>query len=90
MRIDSKTAVKLAGTYFRELFPTVQDMRLEEVELSSDGQFWLVTYSFAKPELTVFGSAFANPQRDYKVVKLDANTGEPQGVKIRLFATNPA
>ena len=90
MRIDSKTAVKLADTYFRELFPAVKDMRLEEVELSTDGQFWLVTYSFAKPEITLFGSPIANPQREYKVVKLDASTGEPQGVKIRLFASSPA
>lgn len=90
MKIDSKTAVSVAYTYFRELFPAAQDVRLEEVELSGDGQFWLVTYSFAKPELTLFGSAIANPQREYKVVKLDASSGEPQGVKMKLFASNPA
>lgn len=87
MRIDSKSAVQKALLYFQELFPAAEDVRLEEVELSPDAQCWLITYSFAKPELTIFGTRMTNPQRDYKVVKLDAQTGEPQGIKIRLFAS---
>ena len=85
--IDSKTAVQKAKTYFSDLFPSASDVRLEEVERSVDGLSWLVTFSFAKPEIVVFGSPFANPHRDYKMVKLDSNTGEPQGVKIRAFAS---
>ena len=86
MRIDSKNAVQQARSYFQDLFPTAQDVRLEEIELSADGQFWLVTYSFAKPEIMLFGAPVTNPQREYKVVKLDAHTGEPQGIKIRTLA----
>jgi hypothetical protein len=88
MRIDSKAAVQQAGSYFRDLFPTAQDVRLEEVELSPDGKFWLVTYSFAKPDLAVFGALVSNPSRDYKVVKIEAETGIPQGVKIKLFTSD--
>jgi len=88
MIIDSKSAVQQATAYFRELFPSAQDVRLEEVELSPDGESWLVTFSFAKPELTVFGALVSNPNRDYKVVKIDAKTGTPQGVKIRLFSAD--
>jgi hypothetical protein len=88
MRIDSKSAVQQATSYFRDLFPTAQDLRLEEVELSTDGKFWLVTFSFAKPELNVFGAFVSNPARDYKVVKIEAETGIPQGVKMRLFTAD--
>jgi hypothetical protein len=88
--IDSKDAVKQAMAYFRELFPTAQDPRLEEVERSPDAQYWLVTISFAKPDVILFGAAVTNPNREYKIVKLNAKTGSPEGIKMRLFGLGSA
>lgn len=85
MPLDSKTAVKKAKAYLNEIFVNVKDLRLEEIERSPDRKHWLVTFSIARPDLTLFGSSFPNPERDYKAVTLDANTGEVLAVKIKSF-----
>jgi len=85
MPLDSKTAIERARTYLSEIFLNVKDLRLEEIEPSSDHKHWLITFSLARPELSLFGSSFANPQRDYKIVTLDASTGEPLAVKMKVL-----
>ncbi len=85
--IDSKNAISRASAYFTEVFPQAKQVQLEEIELSEDRRYWLVTFSFPKPELTIFGALVANPNRDYKTVKVDAATGEPVGVKIRALTS---
>ena len=98
-RINVKDAVRIAVEYVRDLFATEQliDLRLEEVELSDDGEYWYVTLGFSRPELQkqhdAVGTAVAGailgalrPQtlaRDYKIVKIHARSGDVQSVKIR-------
>lgn len=86
MSLDSKAAIKRAMAYLNEIFVGVKDLRLEEIERSSSQKQWLVTFSFARPDLTLFGSSFTNPQRDYKTVTLDASTGEPLAVKMKVLS----
>jgi hypothetical protein len=72
----------------------VQDLRLEEVELSEDKKFWFVTLGFERPvvqrknSLSELMPAPALPpdykyEREYKIFKIDAETGEVQSMKIR-------
>lgn len=58
---------------------------LEEVELSGDERFWLVTFGFpaAAGRFSQFGSAMS---RDYKVFKVDADNGGVSSMKIRAAA----
>jgi hypothetical protein len=97
-RINVKEAVRIGVEYVRELYAPEElvDLRLEEVELSEDGKNWFVTLGFSRPELkkqqrpiepapgTVL--SLLRPQtleREYKVVKINAKSGDVQSMKIR-------
>lgn len=86
----------------------LDDLRLEETELSEDGKFWFVTFSFnrevdpSKTKIYVSdplspNSVFSQIQnvadlipkkqtfiieRDYKIFKVDAQTGEVLSMKM--------
>lgn len=53
MTIDSKTAIERAKAFINDIFSNVKDLRLEEIERSSDQKNWLVTFSFPRPDFTV-------------------------------------
>lgn len=82
--LDVKEAAQRASEYFATLFP--QDLaskaRLEEVELSEDGQYWLITLGYPKDDVSglFFGTA---TQREYKQFKIEAGTGKVVSMKIR-------
>ncbi|MDX1522153.1 MAG: hypothetical protein R3264_11035 [Anaerolineae bacterium] len=98
--IDVKEAVKVAFKEIGNLYTTdeLTDLTLEEVELSEDEQYWLITLGFtqtlslpieAQRQTSFFD---ANPlvqeistMRVYKTLKIDANTGEFQSMKIRTI-----
>jgi hypothetical protein len=97
-RINVKEAVRIAAGYVRDLYAPEElvDLRLEEVELSASGKYWLVTLGFSRPELKkqqramdpASGSVLSllRPQeleREYKVVKIIAKSGDVQSMKIR-------
>ncbi len=84
--IDVKEAVKIATEYIQTLFAERQipELRLEEVELSPDNQFWEVTLSFVVREPTAYLSlGDAARTREYKVFRINAETGQVQSMKIR-------
>ena len=80
--IDVQEAVRTASKYLSRLYPSaqLQDMQLEEVELTDDDEFWLVTLSFifGEPDLARF-----TVSRQYKVFKIRGETGEVVSMKIR-------
>ncbi|HEX6623903.1 MAG TPA: hypothetical protein VF064_09330 [Pyrinomonadaceae bacterium] len=81
--MDVKQAAKLASDYFNSLYETqsLSNVLLEEVELTENGEYWLITLSYpAQPETvsSIFGT-----KRQYKVFKINAETGEVQSMKIR-------
>jgi hypothetical protein len=66
------------------------DLALEEVEMSEDGQFWLVTLGFYRPSKKPVSGLEALRQiqgvtheRKYKLFKVDAATGKVTSMKIR-------
>jgi hypothetical protein len=96
MKIDVRGAVTSATNYFQSLqdmiSPQLQDLRLEEVELSEDKKYWLITLGFERPVVQPKNSLNslleASPpaykyEREYKLFKIDSETGEVQSMKIR-------
>jgi hypothetical protein len=91
-RIEVKRAALAAKEYFHSLYPTIYNSSLEEVELSEDGKYWLITLGFQPPKgnpvldpPTSFDSIFGPPKAKYKVFRVDARTGEVTAMKIRSF-----
>ena len=85
MAMDVKKAVQLARAYLSEIL-SVSDSEtlLEEVELSEDQQFWLITFSYPAPEGSSL-QVMLGGNRAYKVVKLNADTCEFVSIKIRTI-----
>lgn len=86
-RISPKEAARRAQTFLRELLGPLDNILLEEVELSDDGRQWLITLSF--PEQT--GYAPTEPlanlplplERRYKRFVVDSRSGEVSAMQIR-------
>ncbi len=79
--LDVKEAAQKASEYFAALYADqgVSKVQLEEVELTDDGKYWLITLSYPMvPAIVSFP-----PKRQYKVFKIDAKTGEVKSMKIR-------
>jgi len=70
-------AAKNAMRYLAGFVPGASDVRIEEVELSDDERFWLITLSFSPPDHPF------SMQREYKLFKVDASSGEVKSMKIR-------
>ncbi|MGK0618578.1 hypothetical protein [Meiothermus cerbereus] len=84
--LEVKEAVKIATEYIQTLFSEKQipELRLEEVELTPDNQFWEVTLSFVVREPTAYLSlGDAARTREYKIFRINAETGQVQSMKIR-------
>ena len=83
--IDVKKAVNAARGYLNDMSPLigaeVKDIRLEEVELTDQQDFWLITLGFNR---RVNGPIIPNQyERDYKLFKVNALTGDVEAMKIR-------
>jgi hypothetical protein len=70
------------------------DVSLEEVELSGDEKFWLITMGFSIPvsesSASTLNKLFTGVpayERKYKVLKVDVNTGIVLSMKIREVCT---
>lgn len=85
--VDLKTAVSATHNYLQSIqsiMGNLQDIRLEEVELSEDKEYWLITLGFDIPAKTKSPLAIGlAPNREYKVFKVNAHTGEVEAMKIR-------
>jgi len=87
LEIKIKDAVASALKYMRELYEgqDIQDLMLEEVARAGD--FWHITISFTRPAPArtvalqdVFKTVMG--ERVYKVVEINAMTGELIGLRI--------
>jgi hypothetical protein len=92
MAIDVRAAVIAAKEYIesiQDIMGSMDDILLEEVELSENKNFWYVTLSFNRP-LRKKVSAFiptvelaAQKERHYRLFTVDTITGEVNSMKIR-------
>lgn len=100
MKVDVKKAVLTAKNYWESLEGITgfkaKDLRLEEVELSEDKNYWFITLGFniGQPmdlekrsnsfdDVMISLSEKSLNQRDYKIFKINADTGEVESMKIR-------
>jgi hypothetical protein len=96
LALEVKDAVAIAIDYVQKLFgrEALSNLGLEEVEADRDENLWLVTVGFSRPWDLPKGDASRQalfplpapepqPRRDYKVVRIEANTGKVLSVKNR-------
>lgn len=94
--ITVKDAVARASKYLSDVFPGIVDLQLEEVELSDNETNWSVTLSYLRPvpldTLSPFEEATklyaqllggTKYERVYKLVSVDAASGDCHSIKIR-------
>lgn len=93
--IGVKEAVRIAGEVIRDLYEdeNISDLLLEEVRRGGD-DVWLITMSFTRPARRsgpgIGGLAgLMAPPKSFKQVRIDAKTGEFQGMEIRVIPKPP-
>lgn len=79
--VDVKEAAKKAVEFFDSLVADYRSLRVEEVSLSEDDQYWLITLGFEEPSLPAIGK----PDRYYKILKVRADNGEVVSMTIRVL-----
>jgi hypothetical protein len=101
--IDAREAVESAVKYLNSMRDLVdsklQDIRLEEIELSEDQLAWVVTLGYTvpaqpsgidrilnPPHSSLFNNAPAYVKRDYKIFQVNSKTGGVQSMKIRTLS----
>jgi hypothetical protein len=96
--IDIKEAVRRAKEFAAALFEPekISKLGLEAVERSEDGRYWLVTLGFIRPHLftaprktrpispldEILPRPKPKPEREYKVFRVDTESGEVVGVRL--------
>lgn len=85
--IDVKQAIAKALEYLKNIYEITPDLMLEEVELSQDQKYWFITFGFAVERTPapneLLQGLFRKSVRTYKIVQLDAHSGEFVAMKIR-------
>jgi hypothetical protein len=89
--IGIRAAVQAARKYMKEAHDgPLEDVQLEETELTGDERQWIITLSYLRvepPNNSMFASAMSSIQsnkvRIYKTVTVDARTGKARSMKIR-------
>jgi len=86
--IDGKDSVKRAREYFDSVYQDakLQEVLLEESELSEDGKHWLITFGFDWQPSS--GTSSIGPgERRYKLITLDAESGAVLSMKNARFGS---
>jgi len=81
--IDVKLATEKAKDHLKTFFPDAQKVQLEEVELTGDRAYWMITLSYEGVSTSVASSLLVGKSLIYKIFKLDAETGDVISMKIR-------
>lgn len=83
--VDARTAVSAVKRHLQSLQDSlgcqVEDLRLEELELSEDERYWLVTLGFITTAPGKEECFFKD--RNYKIFQVDTNTGRVMSMRNR-------
>lgn len=79
--INVSLASTAAVEYLKNVFPDATQIQLEEVEITDDKRYWIITLSYDNPDRLY--SSLMNRNRKYKIFKIDAENGEVLSMKIR-------
>ncbi|MBP0019555.1 MAG: hypothetical protein J7647_18635 [Cyanobacteria bacterium SBLK] len=90
--LNVQTAVQIAINYFKtiqnDLGDNIQDIRLEEVEISDDDKSWFITLGYDDPKQIPYNpilpdANYRQYERTYKIFEIAAETGKVKSMKIR-------
>jgi len=81
--ISPKDAVIAATKYFTDVTGNTSGVSVEEMELSEDGKYWLVTLGYVELKLTGLPLSLTRETKSYKSFKVNARTGDVLSMKIR-------
>ena len=79
--ITVKEAQDVAVKYLRDLYPKIRDVVLEEIELTEDERYWLITLSYRRLDVSIALGIL--PPKQYKVFKINAAKGQVVSMKMR-------
>lgn len=81
--IGVEDAVNNSLEFFRRIYKdtVVQNVRVEEAELSVDQKHWQITLGFDVPETSVLVPSYS---RSYKTFTVDATSGQVESMRIRV------
>jgi hypothetical protein len=88
IRIGVKEAVASAMDFVRDIYEgqSLRDLLLEEVQMGQSDSQWLVTIGFSLPKeesASILSPATKKLGRQYKIIAVDALSGQPISMKIR-------
>ena len=87
--MNVKDAVHKAIEYIADIFESehLENIGLEEVCLNENDNIWEVTVGFSRswdhPRSALLSVQSLNPKRQYKIVRIDNESGEVKSIKIR-------
>lgn len=84
--IKVKEATEKAKEHLLAFFPDAEQVQLEEVELSKDKAYWLITLSYEGISTSVASSMLVGKSLLYKIFKLDVKNGEVISMKIKTLS----
>ena len=82
-------AVAAATAYLKQLYPSAQEILVEEVERSAGDAYWLITLGMNLEDRSSVAfqalapAGFRRMRRVYKAFKIARDTGEVVSMKIR-------
>ncbi len=86
--IDVKKAAQISADYMKGFFPESDSIRLEEVEITDDKKFWIITLSYSQDDIdqnSPFLGIKGGKIKKYKIFKIKSESGEVLSMKIREF-----
>ncbi|MDT3740874.1 MAG: hypothetical protein RO257_15400 [Candidatus Kapabacteria bacterium] len=82
--ISNKEAAQKAIEYLENFYDETKNILLEEVELTDDNKFWLITLSYdSKLPMSALDIAVGKNNRSYKIFEVSTTKGEVKSMKIR-------
>ena len=85
-KVTAKQAAQAAAKYLNEVCtpPAIENVLLEEIELSGDSRFWQVTLSFKQyPSSSMLSEVLDTAEKKLRVFKINGSTGKVVSMKIR-------
>jgi hypothetical protein len=85
-KVAAKQAAQAAAKYLNEVCapPAIENVLLEEIELSDDAHFWQFTLSFKQyPTASMMSEVFDNAEKKLRIFKINGSTGKVVSMKIR-------
>lgn len=86
-QITAQDAGKIAKKYYEEIASGEKHrLILEEVELSNDGKYWLITLGIYTPTTAMMlRSQGIDEAANYKIFKINKSSGEVISMKMRSY-----